>query len=246
MPCTAKKFECQRPEMASARKELNDSKVTPDVDVVLTTKELAKMIKRAGIDFPSLPDDEYDQLMGTGTGAGAIFGTTGGVMEAAARSAYYLITGQQPPAALWELTPVRGMEGVKEAGVNIPGFGSVKVAVISGLANARKVMDQIRAGNAPWAFIEVMACPGGCEYGGGQPRASSPPSDEVRYRRAASLYKIDTNAKLRNSHDNPQIKQVYADFLTAPMSEKAEELLHTHYISRAEALVAKKSDSNLY
>lgn len=135
--------------MNSASKELNDSNVSPDVDVVLTTRELARMIKRAGIDFASLPEEEYDKLMGTGTGAGVIFGTTGGVMEAAVRSAYYLITGQQPPAALWNLTPVRGMQGVKEAVVNIPGVGDVKVAVISGLANARKVMDQMKAGNAP-------------------------------------------------------------------------------------------------
>lgn len=246
MPCTAKKFECQRPEMASASKELKDSKVSQDVDAVITTRELARMIKRAGIDFNSLPDDQYDQLMGTGTGAGAIFGTTGGVMEAAVRSAYYLITGQQPPSALWGLTPVRGMQGVKEAAVDIPGAGTIKVAVISGLANARKVMDQIKEGKAPWSFIEVMACPGGCEYGGGQPRASSPPSDDVRNRRAASLYTIDANAKLRNSHDNPQIKQVYADFLTSPMSEKAEELLHTSYISRAAAFDVKKSESNLF
>ena len=247
MPCTAKKFECQRPEMASARNESKDNDVSPDVDVVLTTRELARMIKRAGIDFPSLPEEEYDQLMGSGTGAGAIFGTTGGVMEAAVRSAYYLITGKQPPSSLWNLTPVRGMQGVKEAAVNIPGIGNLKVAVISGLANARKVMDQVRAGNAPWVFMEVMACPGGCQYGGGQPRASSPPSDEDRNRRAASLYNIDANSKLRNSHDNPQIKQVYADFLTTPMSEKAEKLLHTNYISRAEEFVAKKSEgSKLY
>lgn len=165
-------------------------------------------------------------------------------MEAAVRSAYFLITGQQPPAALWNLTPVRGMQGVKEAAVNIPGVGDVKVAVISGLANARKVMDQMKAGNAPWAFMEIMACPGGCEYGGGQPRASSPPSDEDRNRRAASLYNIDAKAKLRNSHDNPEIKQIYADFLTAPMSEKAEELLHTHYVSRADDFIPKKSEEN--
>ncbi|AFM02223.1 hydrogenase, Fe-only [Desulfitobacterium dehalogenans ATCC 51507] len=246
MPCTAKKFECQRPEMISAQTYLKDKHVSPDVDVVLTTRELARMIKRAGIDFPSLPDEEYDQLMGIGTGAGAIFGTTGGVMEAAVRSAYYLITGQQPPSALWQLAPVRGMEGVKEASVPIPGAGDVKIAVISGLDNARKIMEQVRAGNSPWAFIEVMACPGGCQYGGGQPRSSAPPSDGVRNTRAASLYKIDANAKLRNSHDNPQIKQVYEDFLTSPLSEKAEELLHTHYISRAEEFDAKKPASHLY
>lgn len=246
MPCTAKKFECQRPEMISAQTYWQDEQVSPDVDVVLTTRELARMIKRAGIDLPSLPDEEYDQLMGVATGAGAIFGTTGGVMEAAVRSAYYLVTGEQPPAALWQLTPVRGMEGVKEAAVSIPGAGEIRIAVISGLDNARAIMEQVKAGNSPWTFIEVMACPGGCQYGGGQPRSSAPPSDGVRNTRAASLYKIDAQAKLRNSHDNPQIKQVYAEFLTSPLSEKAEELLHTHYISRAEEFDAKKPQSHEY
>ena len=246
MPCTAKKFECQRPEMVDASKFLNDPQVSQDVDVVLTTRELAFMIKQADIDFHSLPDEEYDQLMGLGTGAGAIFGTTGGVMEAAVRSAYYLVTGEQPPEALWSLTPVRGMEGVKEATVTIPGAGDIKIAVISGLENARKVMDGIRDGHAPWAFIEVMACPGGCQYGGGQPRSSTPPSDKVRNTRTASLYKIDANAKLRNSHDNPEIKQIYEDFLTVPMSEKAEELLHTGYVSRAEEFDAKKPEDYLH
>jgi iron-only hydrogenase group A len=241
MPCTAKKFECARPEFNSASKELKDDKVTGDVDVVLTTRELARMIKKAGIDFNSLPDAGYDSLMGQSSGAGVIFGTTGGVMEAAIRSAWFLITGQEPPAALWELTPVRGMTGIKEASVNIPGVGDVKVAVISGLANARKVMEQVRAGNAPWAFIEVMACPGGCEYGGGQPRASSPPSDQIRTIRSASLYNIDAKAPLRNSHDNPEITQVYKDYLGAPMSELAEQLLHTQYDKdRSKSLVPKK------
>ncbi|MEM5818663.1 MAG: iron hydrogenase small subunit, partial [Desulfitobacterium hafniense] len=156
------------------------------------------------------------------------------------------VTGEQPPAALWQLTPVRGMEGVKEAAVSIPGAGEIRIAVISGLDNARAIMEQVKAGNSPWTFIEVMACPGGCQYGGGQPRSSAPPSDGVRNTRAASLYKIDAQAKLRNSHDNPQIKQVYAEFLTAPLSEKAEELLHTHYISRAEEFDAKKPQSHEY
>lgn len=240
MPCTAKKFECQRPEMVSARKEEKNDKISPDVDVVLTTRELARMIKKAGIDFASLPDADYDKLMGESTGAAIIFGTTGGVMEAAVRSAYYLITGEQPPAALWNLTPVRGMEGVKEGSVNVPGVGEVKVAVAHGLGNARKLMDRVRAGDAPWHFIEVMACPGGCEYGGGQPRASAPPSDEVRNARTATIYKMDAENKLRNSHDNPEIKQIYRDFLGEPMSHLAHELLHTHYHSRANVFNPKK------
>lgn len=245
MPCTAKKYECQRPEFNSASKELKDAAVTADVDVVLTTRELARLIKRKGIDFASLQDEKYDNLMGEGTGAAVIFGTTGGVMEAAIRSAYYLITKQAPPAALWELTPVRGLEGVKEAAVNIPGVGDVKVAVISGLANARKVMDQIRAGNAPWAFIEVMACPSGCQYGGGQPRSSAPPTDAIRKQRSDSLYNIDKNAKIRNSHENPEIALIYKDFLHQPMSHLAEELLHTEYESRATSFVANKSGNKL-
>ncbi|ADY56477.1 hydrogenase, Fe-only [Syntrophobotulus glycolicus DSM 8271] len=245
MPCTAKKFEAQRSEFSSADKEFKDSKATADVDVVLTTKELAKMIKKKGIDFASLQDEKYDKLMGEGTGAGVIFGATGGVMEAAIRSVYYLVTKQAPPAALWNLTPVRGLTGVKEASVNIPGLGDVKVAVISGLANARKVMDQVKAGNASWAFIEVMACPGGCQYGGGQPRAAAPPSDTIRTQRSNSLYTLDKNAKVRNSHENTEITQIYKDYLHAPMSHLAEEILHTEYESRANTFTPQKSGSKL-
>jgi len=240
MPCTAKKFECRRPEFNSASKGLQDDKVTADVDVVLTVRELARMIKQAGIDFLSLPDEKYDSLMGESTGAAVIFGTTGGVMEAAVRSAWFLVTGQQPPEALWSLTPVRGMEGIKEGTVNIPGAGDVTVAVAHGLANARRLMDKVREGNAPWHFIEVMACPGGCQYGGGQPRASAPPSDEIRETRTKTLYAMDVQNKLRNSHDNPEITQIYKDFLEKPMSHLAHELLHTEYESRADAFLPKK------
>lgn len=240
MPCTAKKFECQRPEMISAKGQLQDDNITADVDVVLTTRELARMIKKAGIDFNSLNDDKYNSLMGESTGAAIIFGTTGGVMEAAVRSAWYLVTGEQPPASLWTLTPVRGMDGIKEGSVEIPGAGEVRVAVAHGLGNARKLMERIRSGDAPWHFIEVMACPGGCQYGGGQPRASSPPSDAVREARTKTIYDMDSNNKIRNSHDNPEITQIYKDFLETPMSHLAHELLHTNYESRENAFTIKK------
>mgnify|MGYP000959717193 CR=1 FL=1 len=240
MPCTAKKFECQRPEFIDAGKELQDDQVSADVDIVLTTRELARMIKKAGIDFLSLPDQNYDSLMGKSTGAAIIFGTTGGVMEAAVRSAWYLVTGEQPPAALWTLTPVRGMEGIKEGTVNIPGAGDVKVAVAHGLGNARQLMDEVRAGKSPYHFIEVMACPGGCQYGGGQPRASAPPSNNVRESRTKTLYDMDAQNTLRNSHDNPEIAQIYQDFLGTPMSDLAHHLLHTEYTSRANVLKSKK------
>jgi NADH-quinone oxidoreductase subunit G len=240
MPCTAKKFEAARPEMNSASRLKGDPDISPDVDVVLTVRELARLIKRRGINFNDLTEVDCDKIMGEYTGAGAIFGATGGVMEAAVRSAYYLITGEQPPPGLWELTNVRGLDGVKEAAVNIPGAGEVKVCVVSGLANARAVMDRVRAGDRSYAFIEVMACPSGCQYGGGQPRSSSPPSDEVRTERTAALYQIDREAKLRNSHDNPAIIALYDNYLEEPGSELAEFLLHTSYTSRADKLTVKR------
>lgn len=240
MPCTAKKFECQRPEMDSASKHFKDDTITADVDVVLTTRELSRMIKKAGIDFHALADEKYDNLMGQSTGAAIIFGASGGVMEAAVRSAWFLITGEQPPNALWTLTPVRGLEGIKEATLNIPGVGDVTVAVVHGLGNARQLMDRVRAGDAPWQFIEVMACPGGCQNGGGQPRASFPPSNEVKATRTKTLYDMDSDYAIRNSHDNPEISQIYSSYLGKPMSELAYDLLHTHYESRANALTPKK------
>jgi NADH-quinone oxidoreductase subunit G len=241
MPCTAKKFECQRPEMISASEYLQNGNVSRDVDVVLTTRELARMIKRQGIDFMSLSgDDEYDSLMGQSTGAAIIFGATGGVMEAAVRSAWYLVTGEQPPSTLWELTAVRGLDGVKEAALEIPGAGEVRVAVASGLSNARKLMEIVKEGDSNWHFIEVMACPGGCIAGGGQPKTAVPPSDDVRLARIDSIYTADEKYTIRNSHDNPEIKQIYADFLGAPLSEVSHHLLHTEYESRADAFTPKE------
>ncbi|MDI6711248.1 MAG: [FeFe] hydrogenase, group A [Bacillota bacterium] len=230
MPCTAKKFEAQRPEM-------NDSGLR-DVDVVLTTRELARMLKQRGIDLTRLPEEDYDPLMGKCTGGAIIFGATGGVMEAAVRTAYFFITGQEPPAGLLNLTPVRGLAGVKEAAVDVPGVGTVRVAVCHGMGNGRQVLEAVRQGRAPWHFVEFMTCPGGCISGGGQPRTAVPPTDEVRARRIAALYSADARWVIRESHENPEILAIYQEFLEHPMSELAEKLLHTEYVSRGRHLHA--------
>ncbi len=241
MPCTAKKFEAARPEMNSAG-EYAGKATMRDVDVVLTTRELARLIKMKGIDLNSLPEAKYDSLMGESTGAGLIFGATGGVMEAAIRSAYFLITKQEPPEALLNLTPVRGLPGIKEAAVDIPGVGTVKVAVAHGLSNARPILEAVRKGEAPYHFVEFMCCPGGCISGGGQPRTSLPPSDEIRKARTASLYNADANiyAK-RKSHENKEVLALYEKFLENPNSELAEKLLHTEYEDRSKYLTVKKN-----
>ncbi len=218
MPCTAKKYEAQRPEMYSNGFQ--------DVDIVLTTRELARMIKEAGIDFVNLPDEEVDAPMGIHTGAGTIFGTTGGVMEAAVRTAYEVVTGEPMPNI--ELTVVRGLEGIKEAELDLKGT-KIKVAVAHGLANAQKVMDMIANGECEYHFIEVMACPGGCVGGGGQP---IPTNTEIRKARAAGLYKDDQNLPLRKSHENPAVQELYKEFLEKPLGHKSHELLHTHYTKR--------------
>ncbi len=230
MPCTAKKFEANRPEM-------HDSGYR-DVDYVLTTRELAIMIKQAGIDFMKLDDMHYDRLMGESTGAGVIFGATGGVMEAALRTAYELVTGREVPFENLNITPVRGMEGVKEASIKIENpvkewafldGVELKCAVTHGLVNAGKVMDSIRAGKVDYHFIEFMACPGGCLGGGGQPIPTSP---EIRQKRAEAIYAEDAGMPLRKSHQNPEIIKIYKDFLDHPLSEKSHHLLHTHYTAR--------------
>lgn len=220
MPCTAKKFESQRPEM-------NDSGYR-DVDFVLTTRELARMIKEAGIDFNNLNDEEYDAPMGEYTGAATIFGATGGVMEAALRTVYAVVTGENLKDL--NITPVRGLDGVKEAAVEVGPLGKVKVAVAHGLGNARKLMDKIREGKADYAFIEVMCCPGGCIAGGGSP---IPVSNEIRALRAGALYFDDGSVqKLRQSHESPSVKKVYEKFLKEPLGHKSHELLHTKYTKR--------------
>ena len=224
MPCTAKKYEITRSE------EMHASGYQ-DVDVVLTTRELARMIKIAGIDFTALPETEADSILGEYTGAGTLFGATGGVMEAALRTAYHLVTKEE--LANLDFEAVRGLEGVKEAVVDIKGT-KVSVAVAHQMGNVEQVLDAIRedrkAGCPPrWQFIEVMACRGGCIGGGGQPTLAT---DEVRKARMAGLYKDDREKALRCSHLNPQIQKIYADFLEAPCSEKAHHLLHTHYSAK--------------
>ncbi len=226
MPCTAKKYELERTdEMFASGYQ--------DVDVTLTTRELARMIKQAGLVFAEMPDEDADSLLGEYTGAGTIFGTTGGVMEAALRTGYHLVTGEDLPPDAIAIKPVRGLDGVKEATIDIQGT-AVRVAVAHGMANVDKVLDRVRAARQqgaepPFHFIEVMACPGGCVGGGGQPYGVS---NEVRRQRAEGLYQDDRDRALRFSHDNPSVQQLYREYLGAPLSEKAESLLHTHYKPR--------------
>ncbi len=231
MPCTAKKFEKEREQNAAV-----DG--LPDVDAVLTTRELARMIKRAGILFDRLPDEEYDaDIMGDYTGAGVIFGVTGGVMEAALRTVYFVLTGKEHEAIKFEA--VRGFEGVKEASIDIDGT-VVNVAVAHGMKNAKVLLDDIRAGKSKYHFIEIMGCPGGCVNGGGQPvvRSCFLPNedndivDTYKQKRADALYSEDERNALRQSHKNPQIKELYDKFLEEPNSHKAHELLHTSYKAR--------------
>jgi len=230
MPCTAKKFEAQRPEM-------NDSGVR-DVDIVLTTRELGRMIKQAGIDFTSLPDDKMDAPLGLSSGAADIFANTGGVMEAALRTVYEIVTGEPLPFNNLHVKPIESLEGVKEAELTIPKAVpdwkflegvTVRVAVAHGLGNARKVIERIKSGEGQYHFVEVMTCPGGCIGGGGQPRMTT---DAVRKARIAAIYKEDEGKKLRKSHDNPEVKQIYDEFLVKPLGEKSHHLLHTHYEAR--------------
>lgn len=219
MPCTAKKFEANREEMV-----VNGLR---DVDAVLTTRELARMIKQAGINFKELLDDQYDELLGTSSGAGVIFANTGGVMEAALRTVADTLTGEDLQTI--EYSAVRGLEGIKEANVNINGM-DIKLAIAHGTGNAAKLLDRIRSGEATYHFIEVMGCPGGCINGGGQPiLMDKSKTVEVNRLRAASIYTLDRNQVMRKSHENPEVKKLYEEYLEKPASHKAHELLHTHY-----------------
>lgn len=215
MPCTAKKYEASRPEMGRNGQQ--------DVDIVLTTRELIKLIKYVGLSLTELPESDFDSPLGVGSGAGAIFGATGGVMEAALRTVYEKVTGKTLKKL--EFTAVRGFEGIKEATVTINGR-DIRLAVVHTLKNARKIMEQVKKGISPYDFIEVMACPGGCIGGGGQPIGTT---NAIRQKRMAALYEIDKNMPLRKSHENPEIITLYKDFLDEPLSEKAHELLHTTY-----------------
>ena len=223
MPCTAKKFEANRPELG------HDGMA--DVDYVLTTRELARMIKEAGIDFVNLPDEDFDSLMGESTGAAVIFGATGGVMEAALRTAYEVITGKTLEDV--NFTAVRGMDGIKEASVKI-GDLDVNVAVASSTGKASELLEMVKKGEKNYTFIEMMGCPGGCVNGGGQPIVSSQIRNwtDIRPLRAKALYDEDASKKLRKSHENPEIKQIYEEYLGKPNGHKSHELLHTTYEKR--------------
>ena len=215
MPCTAKKFEAARPEMGRNG--------MADVDIVLTTRELIKLIKYVGLSLQNLPESEFDSPLGTGTGAGAIFGATGGVMEAALRTVYEVITNETLPKI--DFHEVRGFDGIRESTITVNGR-DIHIAVAHTLKNARAIMEQVKAGTSPYDFIEIMACPGGCIGGGGQPIGTT---NAIRKKRMASLYQIDRSLPLRKSHENPEIQTLYKEFLGEPLSEKSRELLHTHY-----------------
>ncbi len=220
MPCIAKKYECSREEMEVEGRR--------DVDYVLTTRELGRMIKQANINFVDLEDSDFDAPMGEASGAGAIFGTTGGVMEAAIRTAVDTLEGRNVEPI--EYKEVRGEKGIKEATLNVAGM-DIKIAVASRLANARKIMEQIKEGNSPYHFVEIMACPGGCVMGGGQPikDAKTRASVDVRKLRADALYSIDEKSVIRKSHENPVMKELYDEFLEKPGSYVAHKYLHTKY-----------------
>ena len=226
MPCTAKKFEATRDDQNGAGPDI------PDVDYVITTRELARMIKRAGIEFTELPDEKFDDPMGEYSGGAVIFGATGGVMEAALRTAAYWITGDDVNTPV-EFGEIRGTKGIKEATYKV-GDVTVRVAVASGLANAREILDKVKAGTAPYDFIEIMACPGGCVNGGGQPQVSAEVRNFTNYRekRASALYSYDEKSVIRKSHQNQSIKALYDEYLGEYGSEKAHHLLHTSYVKR--------------
>ena len=224
MPCTAKKFEIIRPEMGREGYR--------DVDANLTTRELARMLKQASIDFVNLPDEEFDPMLGDSTGAAVIFGVTGGVMEAALRTVADVLTGQDMDKIEYE--DVRGLEGIKEATVDIAGM-EIKIAIAHGTANAGKLLDAIRRGEKNYHFIEIMGCPGGCVTGGGQPYVDSRARYEVdpRAARARATYGVDRDMPIRKSHKNPSVKKLYEEFLGEPCGHKSHELLHTHYVDRS-------------
>lgn len=224
MPCTAKKFEIGRPDQSAAG--------VPDVDYAMTTRELARMIKRLGIRFNELPDEGFDDPLGESTGAAVIFGATGGVMEAALRTAVETLTGEELPNP--DFVDVRGTKGIKEASYNVAGM-DVKVAVASGLGNARELLEKVKSGEADYHFIEIMGCPGGCVNGGGQPQVSGTVRNTVDVQgiRAKVLYDNDAAKAIRKSHENPSIKKVYEEYFGEPGSHKAHEVLHTTYVKRS-------------
>ena len=233
-PCTAKKYEIKREEMCDAGKYLGIDNMR-DMDYVITTRELAKWAKEENIDFTSLKDSKFDSLMGEASGAGVIFGNSGGVMEAALRTAYEIMTGESAPINLLTYTPVRGLDDVKEASVDMNGI-TVNIAVIFGTKNASQFIEKMKTADKKYHFVEVMTCPGGCIGGGGQPKDTKYQGDLLRAKRIAGLYNRDQSMNLRKSHDNPEIQQLYKDFYQEPMSDLAENMLHTTYIDRSKEL----------
>jgi NADH-quinone oxidoreductase subunit G len=216
MPCTAKKFEADMPEMNSAG-------AGQDVDVVLTTRELSKFLSSMHIELANLEEEDFDMPLGIGSGAGVIFGATGGVMEAALRSAYYFVTGENPDADAFSV--VRGASGIREAEVTIAG-AKIKAAIVSGLGETRKLMEAMKRGEVEYDFVEVMACPGGCSGGGGQPIHHG---KELAGSRGQKLYQLDKAMQLRFSHENPSVIKIYEEFLEKPLSHRSHELLHTKH-----------------
>ena len=230
-PCTAKKFEIRRGEMNASARYLELPGLR-DMDHVITTRELADWAKKAGIDFSSLEDSKFDKLMGEASGAGVIFGNTGGVMEAAVRTAYEFVTHEPAPKELYTLEPVRGMQEIREAAVEI-GTLRLQLAVIYGTSNVRRFLSMAKESGKHYDFIEVMTCPGGCIGGGGQPKADVEERRTMVDSRIESLYKRDAQMKLRKSHENPELKQLYEEFYRKPLSPIAEEMLHTSYTDRS-------------
>lgn len=233
-PCTSKKYEIKRPELKDAGKYNNNSEIK-DTDYAITTKELAKWIKDEKIDFNSLKDSEFDNILGKGTGAGIIFGNTGGVMESAVRTAYTYVTKTNPPKELFELKSVRGMDGIKDAELQI-GDVTLRVAVAHGMRNAKKLLDALKEGSVSYDFVEVMNCLGGCIGGGGQPKTFPSKTKETKERRIRGLYKEDNEMKRRLSHENPDVIEVYNEFFKEPLSKLSEELLHTSYSDKSSIL----------
>ena len=233
-PCTAKKFEIDRPEMNDSAK-FNDIEGLRDNDIIITTKELAKWIKEEGIDFENLEGSKFDNMLGLGSGAGVIFGNSGGVTEAAVRTAYHSITGEDPTTELLNFEPVRGLDGVKEASITI-GDVNLKLAVVQGTAHARTLIEKIKNNEVNYDFIEVMACKGGCIGGGGQPKTTKVINDKIRLSRIEGLYNKDQKLKIKCSYQNPDIIAVYNEFYKEPLSHLAHELLHTSYSSKKHML----------
>ncbi len=233
-PCSAKKFEIRRDEMNASAK-FNNIEGMRDNDYIITTRELAMWAKEKGIDFASLEDSKFDKFMGEASGAGVIFGNTGGVMQAALRTAYNYLTNEPVPETLYELQSVRDLEEIKEATVNINGK-DINIAVVYGTANATKLIEKIKSGEKQYHFVEVMACPGGCIGGGGQPKKKIPKRDAALKKRIEGLYKRDNELKIRSSYENEEIKQLYKEFYKKPLSHLSEELLHTSFTDRSKDL----------